>query len=170
MSPLLGRDRDVTGATSHTADGFAAFFTRKIERVRFDTAGLPPPPIIDSTASSFTSLQSCSKEEVCKIVMSSPIKSCSPDPVPTFLLREFIDVLLPFVTQTVKASFLQGRLPNPQKHTIVMTLLKKPGQDTADMNNYRPVSHLSFVSKLIERVVAKQLHEYLSANNLIPCF
>jgi hypothetical protein len=61
-------DRDVTGA-----DGFAAFFACKIERVRSDTAGLPPPPIIDSPASSYTSFQSCSQEEVRKILMSSPI-------------------------------------------------------------------------------------------------
>ena len=170
MSPLLERDRDVTGATSHTADGFAAFFARKIDSVRSDTAGLPPPPIIACTTSLFTSFRSCSQEEVRKIVMSSPIKSCSLDPVPTFLLREFIDVLLPFVTQMVNASLQQGRLPDSQKHEMVRPLLKKPGLDTADMNNYRPVSNLSFMSKLIERVVSIQLNEYLSANNLIPRF
>ena len=102
--------------------------------------------------------------------MSSPIKSCSLDPVPTFLLREFIDVLLPFVTRMVNASLQQGRLPDSQKHAMVRPLLKKPGLDTADMNNYRPVSNLSFMSKLIERVVSIQLNEYLSANNLIPRF
>jgi len=41
---------------------------------------------------------------------------------------------------------------------------------TADMNNYPPVSNLSFMSKLIERVVANQLNEYLSANELLPRF
>ena len=81
MSPLLGRDRDVTGATSHTAEGFAAFFARKIESVRSDTAGLQPPPIIDRVTSSFSSFRSCSLDEVRKIVMSSPIKFCSLDPV-----------------------------------------------------------------------------------------
>jgi len=77
MSPLLGRNRDVTGATSHTADGLAVFFAR----VRFDTAGLPPPPIIDG-AMSFTSFRSCLQEEVDNIVMSSvsPNKSSSFDP------------------------------------------------------------------------------------------
>jgi len=38
------------------------------------------------------------------------------------------------------------------------------------MNYYRPVSNLSFMSKLIERVVANQLNEYLSANDLSPRF
>ena len=41
-----------------------------------------------------------------------------------------------------------------QKHAIVTPRLKKPGADTADMANYRPVSNLSFLSKTVERVVA----------------
>ena len=86
------------------------------------------------------------------------------------LLREFIDLLLPFVTRIVNASLLKGRLPDSQKHAIVKPLLIKPGFDTADMSNYRPVSTPSFISKLIERVVANQLNEYLTANNLLPRF
>jgi len=150
-----------TGATSHMADGLAVFLARKIECVRFDTADIPPPPIIDSARSSFMSFRSCSQEEVRKIVRSSPIKTCSLDPVPTFILREFIDVLLPFVAQTVNTSLLRGRLPDSQKHAIVTPLLKKA---------HCLVSNLSFMSKLIEKVVANQLNEYLSANDLLPRF
>jgi len=78
----------------------------------------------------------------------------------TFILRKFIDVLLPFVTQTINTSLLQGRLPDSQKHANAMPLLKKSGLDTADMNNDHPVSYLFFKSKLIERVVANELNEY----------
>jgi len=60
MSPLFGYNRDVTVETSHE---FAVIFVRTIERVHYDTAGLPPPPIIDSTTSSFMSFRSCSQEE-----------------------------------------------------------------------------------------------------------
>ena len=125
------------------------------------TAGLPPPTIIDRVASSFASFRQCSEDEVRKIVMSAPIKSCTLDPIPTFLLREFIDVLLPFITRLVNASLLQSWPPNSHKHAIVTPLLKKPGLDSADMNNYRPVSNLSFMSKLIERAVVNQLNEYI---------
>jgi len=38
------------------------------------------------------------------------------------------------------------------------------------MANFRPVSNLSFMSKVVERAVANQLTEYLSANNLLLCF
>ena len=90
------------------------------------------------------------------------------DPVPTFLLREFIDELLPYLTLMVNASLVQGRMPASQKHAIVTPLLKKPGLDIADMNNFRPVSNVSFMSKIIERAVAIQLTGYLAANDLLP--
>ena len=100
--------------------------------------------------------------------MKSPLKSCSLDPVPTFLVREFIDTLLPYLTCMVNASLTQGRLPETQKHAIVSPLLKKPGLDMTEMNNFRPVSNLSFMSKVVERAVAKQLNDFLADNDLLP--
>jgi len=172
MSPFLRRTRIVTGATIHTADGFAVFFASKIERVRPDTAGLPPPPIINSVRSSFTSFQSCSPEEVRKTIMSSPIKSCSLDPVPAFILREFIGVLLPLVTQTCRqrVSSAGSAVRLTETRNCHAASIKKPDLDTADMNNYRMVSSRYFMSKEIGRVVANQLYEYLSANDLLPRF
>ena len=38
------------------------------------------------------------------------------------------------------------------------------------MSNYRPVSNLSFVSKVIERAVVKRLNDYLVASDLLPKF
>jgi len=93
--------------------------------------------------------QLCNIDKYCIHVTS--VKSCSLDLMPTFLLREHVDLFTPFVTAIVNASLSQGRLPDSQKHAIVLPLLKKPGLDTADMANFRPVSNLSFLSKVIER-------------------
>ena len=100
--------------------------------------------------------------------MASPTKSGSLDPVPTFLLREFVDLLLPYITNMVNTSLTQGRLPVSQRHAIVTPRLKKPGLDATDMANYRPVSNVSFISKLVERVVAARLLNYLSNSGLLP--
>ena len=42
------------------------------------------------------------------------------------------------------------------------------GLDSADVKNYRPISNLKVISKLLERLVASQLMEYLSDNKLLP--
>jgi len=99
--------------------------------------------------------------DVRRVIMKAPSKSSSLDPIPTYLLKEVIDILLPYITALVNASLQQGRLPTSQKHAIVTPLLKKPGADAADMANYRPVYNLSFLSKTVERIVAEQLHRYL---------
>ncbi len=54
------------------------------------------------------------------------------------------------------------------KKALVTPLLKKPSLDKADLKNYRPVSNLSFTSKLVEKAVhvAAQLSQHLTANNL----
>jgi len=67
----------------------------------------------------------------------------------------------------INASLWHGRLPDTQKYAIVTPLLKKPGLDVNDMANYRPVSNLTFLSKVIEWIVAQQLNDYLAANNLL---
>ena len=48
-------------------------------------------------------------------------------------------------------------------------LLKKDGLPPV-FKNFRPVSNLAFISKLVETVVAKQLQHYLNCNNLFPVF
>ena len=68
----------------------------------------------------------------------------------------------------VNALLSQGRLPESQKHAVVTPLLKKRGLDTSNMANFRPVSNLTFMSKVVERAVAKQLNEHLTANDLLP--
>ena len=61
-------------------------------------------------------------------------------------------------------------LPSSQTTAIVTPALKKPSLDSSDMKNYRPISNLSFMSKVVERIVVRQLLEYFTANSLLPKF
>jgi len=67
-------------------------------------------------------------------------------------------------------SFSTGIFPHQFKNCYVHPHLKKSNLDKDDLGNYRPISHLSFMSKLIERVVKLRLAEYLSTNNLLNSF
>ena len=51
-------------------------------------------------------------------------------------------------------------MPQNMKEVLLHPLLKKPNLDLQQFKNFRPVSNLSFVSKLIERAVCDQLLEY----------
>ena len=52
------------------------------------------------------------------------------------------------------------------KNAVVTPLIKKASLPVEDLKNYRPVSGLSFISKLVERVVAKQLVDYIHQHDL----
>ena len=60
-----------------------------------------------------------------------------------------------------------GVFPDNFKSSSVIPLLKKYNLDKEDLSNYRPISHLSFLSKLTERVVKNRLTQHLSSNNLL---
>jgi len=64
------------------------------------------------------------------VIMESPSKSSSLDPIPTFLLKKVLDDLLPYITALINASLALGRLPTAQKQAIVTLILKKPGMGT----------------------------------------
>ena len=53
---------------------------------------------------------------------------------------------------------------------MIRPSLKKPGLDSDDLTNYRPISNLTYLSKLIEKVVHKQLTNYINENGLFADF
>jgi hypothetical protein len=102
------------------------------------------------------------------IVKKGPPKSCNLDPVPTSLLRkaEVASVAIPYITTLVNASLTTGIVPSEFKLSYVTPLLKKDNLNPDVLNNYRPVANLPFLSKVLERIVAKQLTTYLETNGL----
>ena len=59
-------------------------------------------------------------------------------------------------------------MPSSKKHAIVTPVMKKANLDPDKVKNYRPISNLSFLSKLIERLVFQQFTTYLDENKLMP--
>ena len=102
------------------------------------------------------------------MILKSPSKSCSCDPIPATLLKDNIQELLPFLTLICNISLSTGVLPVSQKRAIITPILKKPGTDPSVAANYRLISNLSFISKVIERTVAFQLTAYLDNNDFWP--
>src|SRR5258706_5554249 len=144
---------------------FLRFLEKKVESVRHDIEGAHD---LSLTSNSFCSFQPCSNLVVHKLVKDSLSKSCELDPVPTFIVKEFSDVLVPMLTRLCNASVSSGYFPSSQKEAIVIPALKKQGLDPVEMKNFRPISNLRFTSKLVEKVVCLQLIPYLAASDLWP--
>ena len=106
------------------------------------------------------------QEEVKRIIQMSPNKSCEIDPMPTWLLKMCLEELLSIFTKIINMSLESAYVLLSFKGARIRPLLKKPGLDQNLLNNYRPVSNLLFISKILEKVVDMRLEQHLTTNNL----
>ena len=140
---------------------FGQFFAQKIADIRSDIRSvntnqicLPINATSTVTVSCFSEFNLFSESEVFDLIIAS---------------SKCVDVLLPLITKIINLSLDSGYFPHTWKCALVRPLLKKDGLPPF-FKNFRPVSNLAFISKLVETVVDKQLQDYLNCNNLFPAF
>jgi len=158
----------------HLANKFSDFFMRKITTIR-DNTDNHKSPISDAVVMSadikfegqpLTIFAPATQDEVSDIIIKSPAKSCELDPLPTYLLKEVLEYLLPLITAIINKSLVESKVPLSFKKTNIRPLLKKPNLDKDELKNYCPLSNLPFLSKNLEKLVAKQLKTHLSSHRL----
>jgi len=158
---------------------FNDFFITKIANIRSKLDEIPDPTNNDLNIQPdniyneqvLTRFAAVSVDEVSKLVKEASNATCANDPLPTKLVKTCaLETLLPIVTKIVNLSLQSGTFPTSYKTAIVKPLLKKISLDPEVLKNFRPVSNLSFISKLIEKVVAIQFTTHLKDNNLLENF
>ena len=146
------------------------FFEDKIKTIRsnLDSNELPELSVrIEETcASSLFTFSKVTEDTVRKLIMDSPSKSYPLDSMSTWLLKKCADSLVLTITKIINLSLSTGVVPENFKTARVVPLLKKTGLDCNNLKNYRPVSLLMFISKLLERCCLLQVNNYLAENNL----
>ena len=157
------------------SNDFADYFDDKIAKIRLSLEKSAPSanasPVIvpvrstslDSSENitSLTEFDHVSDSEIRGIVKRAATKSCDLDPLPTWLLKECVDVFLPAISQIVNTSISSGVFPDKLKKAIIFPSLKKQTLDHEVVKNYRPVSNIAFMSKVIELAVFTRLSSYL---------
>ena len=156
-SPVLP-SYDYVGSLSQS---FATFFSDKIHKLHTGllsnharTSPHIPPPFTPPNFSSFTAV---TIDEVSKLFSQSPDTNCDLDSIPISLLKQCSSVLLPTITKIINLSLSTGVFPDQFKSCSVHPHLKKSNLDEENLSNYRPISHLSFLSKFTERIVELRL-------------
>ena len=164
---LLGRGR--VPPTDIGASVLHEFFDAKVAGVRSATAGADPAFFTAAPVGCELRLFApITPAEVVELILSLPDKQSLSDPLPTSLLKTNAEVLAPFLTHLFNWSLSHGIVPSTMKAAYITPILKKADMDSADPKSYRPISNLSVISKLLERLIAKQLVRYLKDNNLLP--
>jgi hypothetical protein len=149
------------------ADEFGVFFQEKIVKIR---QSFKPNdyelPVSQSSIPKLTKLETISEDDLQKMISSTNSKSCPLDPIPTTLLKSCLHSLLPTICNIVNKSFEMSTVPGSMKKALVYPLLKKASLDHENRKNFRPVSNLSYLSKLVERVAVKRINEHITSHDL----
>ncbi len=115
-------------------------------------------------------LQPITERELLKLLKDCKPTTCELDPIPTTMILEYSDILIGAITSIINMSLESGSVSEVYKEVLVRPLIKKPGSDENNMKNYRPVSNLPFMSKLLEKAVKVRLSTHLTDNNLLEKF
>ncbi|KAI2647462.1 hypothetical protein H4Q32_023878 [Labeo rohita] len=108
--------------------------------------------------------------ELTILIQKSKPSTCQLDPLPTYLVKSCLPSLLPIIASIIHSSLTTGIVPTSFKTAVITPILKRPGADPSNFNNFRPISNLPFISKILEKTVATQIHSHLSHNNLYEQF
>jgi len=141
---------------------FSSFFATKISSLKsliatqISSLPLPPSdPVCDYP--SLQLLEPVTAMEVFKILSSIPAKSSVLDFVPTSVLKACSPLFSELIAYLANLSFSQGIFPSKFKHASVSPILKKPNLDPSLPSNYRPISNLNNISKIMERLFLTRL-------------
>ncbi len=92
-------------------------------------------------------------------------KASGLDNISSRLIRYAAKSIAPVLCQIFNMCLKQGNVPNDLKSARVIPLYKNGNQD--DLSNYRPISILPICSKIMEKIVHKQLYKYFTDNNIL---
>ena len=184
VDTLLGRNKHTTlpkyDSPLTMASVMNNFFIDKIDNIRAEfpllEANLPCysflsmdsiMPICTTTLYHFDRV---TDPELLKIISGMNNTTCSSDPFPTRLLMSHLHAIVPILQHIVNLCLTTGDFPISCKSSIVIPLIKKPGLDREMLKNYRPASNLSFLSKVIEKVISIRILGHILDNNIVDRF
>ena len=184
IDSLLGRKKQQVLPEYSCALSLASmintFFLDKISLIRADFPLLEPTlkhysfdsidSILPHCTTIFDHFVPLTSVELLKIISVMNKTTCVSDPFPTKLLISHVSSIIGVILHIVNLSLTSGVFPLSCKSSVIVPLIKKPGLDAEILKNYRPVANLTFLSKVIEKVIALQIYEHLSNNDIVDSF
>ena len=134
------------------ANRFSKFFLDKIDTLRtsfrIDTnSDVEMEPL---ASVKLNNLISATSDQIHDVIASCPSNSCELDPIPPWLVKQCVNQLIPLLTSIINESLTKEDFPNYFKKAIVKRPIEETNLDKDELKNYRPVSNLHFISKVIE--------------------
>ena len=152
-----------TNNLAELEEGFNSYFRDKIDKIMTNLkptdASQTDSEYIESeylTNRHLTKFSHIQVEDMTKMINIAPSKHCILDPIPTQLLKHHVIAIAPVITGIYNSSVDQGTVSDNLKEALLKPMIKKPNMEL-EFPNFRPISNLSFLSKILERGVCREL-------------
>ena len=149
------------------ADGFMQYFHSKILLIREHFKDIAPYQPQEANVPKLDKFAPMSEGDVYKVINYLKSKSCELDVIPMDIFKTLLPTILPLITNIVNISLCEGLFIRKWKTAVVQPLLEKLGLELINPN-FRPVSNLSFLSKVIESCMLLQLNQHCKEYGLQP--
>ncbi len=154
-----------------TCNLFAKFFIEKMYGIRANIlTSVVNLGETDATELCFNQFETVSLSEVHDIISHLKRSIFPNDSVSLRILKDGSDIVGPSILSIINSSLYNGIVPVCLKQAIIEPILKKGNLDGYDLSNYRPTSKLPILSKILEKVVLRQLTTFLTKNNILVKF
>jgi len=177
VKDLLCTNQNITETTSTDADSLfcsalAQFFVNKVHNIKSTISAALAGKQVDPLSSDqpcvselMSEFMPVTETEVVRELKSMPSKSSPLDFIPTSLVKSCSSTFAHVIARLANLSFEHSVFPTRFKTAQVTPLLKKHGLDESDPSNYRPISNLNTISKVLDRLVLARIVPHVSASS-----
>uniref|UniRef100_A0A8C6L1N7 Reverse transcriptase domain-containing protein n=1 Tax=Nothobranchius furzeri TaxID=105023 RepID=A0A8C6L1N7_NOTFU len=164
-------DSSALPPTVETCNDFLHFFVDKVTSIRAAITNSPSDSLLpEPLQATLETFETVTLSDLEKLVAQLKPSGSPCDVLPPRIYKELFPVIGPLLLAIINGSLTSGMVPSSFKKAVIHPMLKKPGLDVTTLANYRPISKLPFLSKLLEKVVYSQLVAFLDTNDLWETF
>lgn len=154
-------------ASDVLCDDFLRFFLNKIKAIRLGISQPDwDPSVCLACTVEFSYFEPISLSLLCEIVWQLKPFGSSIDVMPPHFLKLVFDAVGPYLVTLINLCLVTGVVPDVLKLATVEPLLKRANLDPTVLANFRPISNVPFISRILEKVVSQQLQTFLNDNKI----
>ena len=168
IGPLVNSDDDAMNRANEFNEHFASVGKKTYERSQENIRNInmvPRGQILGNIRHQFRPQPVDMETLILVIKRLKPTNSCGSDGISFRFFIDSLPVTCFYILVIVNTSIVTGIYPDPWKHPYVVPVFKSG--DPENVNNYRPISLLPIISKILEKIVANQLMDFLESNHLL---
>lgn len=174
LGKITGRCKEKTIPTNADnktiAEEMGKYYTEKIVNIRNNIKAKNSSTLhsefIPKVKEGFYAFTPINSEQLMKIISTMKNKTCRSDPMPTSLVKSCMSLLQHILLHIINISLSNNVFPHQLKTALVTPIIKDENKNAEDFKNYRPVSNLPFLAKLLETVMYIELNDYIESYSL----